>query len=99
GGKAQEIEAGELSFAEQLPTRVVAVSNWKAGELRATTRSQWDYDGLMKWTLELQPSPRPVESMTLVIPLDDKKMPLMHTCVHGLRSNYAGATPAGQGPV
>jgi len=85
----------QLRFIEKKPHRVVSESQWLAG----TTRAEWDYDGLMKWTLEIGPSKQPIESLTLVIPLDDKLAPLFHACTDGLRFNYAGATPAGQGRV
>lgn len=89
------IKGGSLKFTERKDTRAVADSKWPGG----TTRCEWDYDGLMKWTLELQPSAKPVESLTLVIPLDDKLCPLFHACTDGIRFNVAGATPKGTGRV
>jgi len=54
----------------------------------------------MKWTLEIHPSKEAIEAMTLVhFPLNDQAMPLFHACTDGLRFNYAGVTPAGQGRV
>jgi len=85
----------KLRFVEKRPTRVVTESRWATG----TARSEWDYDGMLKWTLDIQPSKEAVESMTLIIPLDGKLMPLMHTCTDGIRFNYAGFTPSGQGRV
>ena len=54
---------------------------------------------MMKWTLEIAPSARSIEKLVLVIPLREKLMPLFHACTDGLRFNYAGVTPAGQGRV
>jgi hypothetical protein len=88
-----------LGFSLKTKTRVVTESKWSAGKLAGSARGEWDYDGMMKWTLDIQPSNEAVESMTLVIPLDDRLMPLMHTCTDGIRFNYAGATPAGPGRV
>ena len=85
----------KLRFVEKKPMRVVTESSCVAG----TARTEWDYDGMMKWTLEIKPSKETINSMTLVIPLDDKLMPLFHAVTDGLRFNYAGATPAGQGRV
>ncbi|MBI4025290.1 MAG: hypothetical protein HY360_09945 [Verrucomicrobia bacterium] len=96
---AARAAGSKLRFVEKNPTRVVAESRLTADKFAGTTRSEWDYDGMMKWTLEIQPSKETIDSMTLVIPLDDKAMPLFHACTDGLRFNYAGATPAGQGRV
>ncbi len=85
----------KLRFIEKRPTRVVTEARCSAG----TTRTEWDYDGMMKWTLELRPSKEAINSMTLVIPLDDRLMPLFHAVTDGLRFNYAGVTPAGTGRV
>lgn len=91
--------SGKLKFAQKKPMRAVTESKWKAGAVTGTARGEWDYDGLMKWTLEIQPAKEPIEAVTLVIPLDNKRMPLFHACTDGIRFNYAGATPAGQGRV
>lgn len=88
-----ETARGELRITSRTDTRVVTESTWSGGPLRGTARGQWDYDGLLKWTLEIGPSPQPVDSLTLVIPLRDRLMPLLHACTDGLRFNHAGATP------
>ena len=62
-----------------------------------STQSTWDVDGLMEWTLTLKPGR--CEPLTLEIPLRAERAPLMHACVDGLRSNYAGKVPAGTGRV
>src|SRR6185503_17932747 len=96
-GKKLEATARKLAFVEKKPTHVSTESRWTAGKLTGTARTDWDYDGMMKWTLEIQPSKEAVDSMTLVIPIDDRLAPLFHAVTDGLRFNYAGATPAGQG--
>jgi hypothetical protein len=99
GGRVLAASGQPVSFSEKKATRAVAQASWSAGALRGSTRSEWDYDGVMKSTLTLQPTTEAIDSLTLVIPLDDKAMPLMHTCTDGLRFNYAGSTPAGEGIV
>jgi hypothetical protein len=89
------VSSKKLRFIEKKPTRVVTESNCSAG----TTRTEWDYDGMMKWSLAIRPSKEAIQSMTLVVPLDDRLMPLFHAVTDGLRFNYAGATPAGQGRI
>jgi hypothetical protein len=94
--------AGSLRTTEQKPTRVVQVSDWKTDGLSGRTTSEWDYDGMMKVTLELfgsEASPGKTEGLDLLIPLKNAIAPLMHVCGEGLRGNYAGLVPAGDGEV
>ena len=90
---------GRLKFTRITPTRVVAVAQWSAGPLSGASRSVWDYDGMMKTFLTLEPTREKLDSVALVIPMANKRMPLMTACTDGLRFNYAGKTPAGQGTV
>jgi hypothetical protein len=91
--------ASELEIVDRTPTHVAARSRWTAGDVGGATTSIWDYDGLMKWTLELEPSGGTIDSMTLVVPVDEKLAPLLHVCSDGIRINYAGATPPGTGRI
>lgn len=98
-GKRSAVTGKRLRFIEKGGSRVVAESHWATGHLKGITRSEWDIDGMMRWTLEIEPSKEAVDALTLVIPLEDRRMPLFHACTDGLRFNAAGATPAGQGRV
>ncbi|HEY1791844.1 MAG TPA: hypothetical protein VGG34_02930 [Opitutaceae bacterium] len=95
GSRTESVEGNSFEFVDRSGTRVVSESSFPGG----TTRSEWDYDGVMKWTLDLAPDPHPIDSLTLVVPLDDHLMPLMHACTDGIRINYAGLVPAGSGQV
>ena len=59
--------------------------------------SEWDYDGMMEWRLRLKPGR--YKNLRLVVPMKDCETPLMHSCIDGLRQNYAGSTPCGEGHV
>jgi len=98
GGRAVPVSA-RLTFGPARPTTVAATSDWTAGTLRGSTASAFDYDGCMKVTLTLAPTGAPLDSLDLVIPLKDGIAPLMHACGEGLRSNYGGAVPRGEGTV
>lgn len=99
GGKTQAVH-GSLAFPEKRPNRVTAVAHWRAGSLAGITTSEWDIDGCMKVTLELSQRDRtPVDSLELTIPLCTEQVSLMHACGEGLRSNFGGALPAGDGVV
>ena len=105
GGKTEAVAAaGPAEFAEHTPTRVVARAAWSApaAGVAGATRCRWDYDGVMKCELDLGPATpagAAVDAVTLVIPLRDREAPLMHVSTDGLRFNYAGKTPTGEGRV
>ena len=90
---------GRLKFSQRAPTRVAAVARWSAGPLRGTSHSVWDYDGMMKTSLTLEPTRERLGSVTLVIPLVNKRVPLMTESADTAWYNYAGRTPAGLGEV
>ncbi|MBV9848104.1 MAG: hypothetical protein JO250_00310, partial [Armatimonadetes bacterium] len=98
GGKVIPLSA-HLRFQEARPTTVVAEAGWTAGSLHGRTTSQFDYDGCMKVTLDLSPSKMPVEALDLLIPVKNDIASLMHACGEGLRSNYGGVVPPGEGTV
>lgn len=98
GGK-RIVARGQVKWDEPSATQANATATWSAGSLAGSTQSHWDYDGMMRCVIKLQPTRQPVDSLTLVIPLDDSEAPLLHACADGLRFNYAGVTPVGTGRV
>lgn len=93
---------GTLRVIEQKPTRVVASADWKTADLSGRTTSEWDYDGMMKVTIELfgsEAAPGKADGLDLLIPIKDSEAPFMHVCGEGLRGNYGGRVPAGEGEV
>ena len=72
-----------------------------ADAVQVDTRSTIEPDGCMKVEMQLSPgrSPSEISRLWIEIPLRDAEVPLMHAIGDGLRQNYAGAAPAGQGVV
>ncbi len=114
GGKEIEAKAGSLKVESAKPSFTVTGGSFTAGPLKASVRSEWDLDGMAKVFLTLQPTPgqetrasqrsdaasqSSISRLSLEIPLDDAQMGYMHSCGDGLRFNYAGKTPAGEGPI
>lgn len=99
GGKAIPVEFADFKFTVQRPAKAETQAQFSFGRQKAASTAEWDYDGMMKWTLTLEPGTETIDSLKLVIPLDDSKMPLMHTCTDGIRINAGGAVPAGEGAV
>ena len=91
---------GKLRFTQIGPTRVATLARWAAGPLKGRTRSVWDYDGMMKTVLTLAPTQAKLDSVVLVIPLANRRAPLMTACTDwGSGTNYAGRVPPGLGQV
>ncbi len=90
---------GTVKAGEHRDTRAVLQAQWQAGALKGSTQDTWDYDGLMKSVITLEPTSRQVQSLTLVIPVDAAMAPLMHATTFGNKFNYAGEIPRGNGVV
>lgn len=101
-GKPVRVQSDRLRLVEAKPNRVTTVGGWKAGPLTAAVRSEYDYDGMMRVVLSLRQAPTPdttVDRVTLVVPLRNGLVRYMHACGDGLRHNYAGKVPVGEGVV
>ncbi len=92
---------GTLKLEAHSDTRAVYTAHWQAGPLTGLTRDTWDYDGLMRTVLTLDPPPATVQSLTLVIPVDEAVAPLLHAVTFGFgnKFNYAGRMPSGKGVI
>ncbi|MFI5381087.1 MAG: glycoside hydrolase domain-containing protein [Tepidisphaerales bacterium] len=89
------------TFVSRHPTQALYESAAESDPVKITTRSSIEVDGCMKVTMILSPGAIPAEirKLWLDIPLQSAEAPLMHTIGDGLRHNYSGATPAGEGIV
>ncbi len=70
GGKAVPVKIEDFKFTVKRPARVETASIFSFGRQRAAAAAQWDYDGMMKWTLTLEPGPETIDSLKLVIPVE-----------------------------
>jgi hypothetical protein len=96
-GKTHTARGAELNFSERAPDRVRGGAVWSAGPVRGRTSFDFDYDGLVKITLQLQPANVRVDRMQLVIPMRTDEASLMHPVTDLLRFHYAGRIPDGKG--
>lgn len=99
GSQPWKVEGSGWQLTSRKPTAVAGEARWSAGPLKGHVRTDYEYDGMMLVTLNLEPTSVPVERLSLNIPLRDAAAPYMHAVGDGLRHNYAGFTPSGQGPV
>ncbi|HOL67361.1 MAG TPA: DUF6067 family protein, partial [bacterium] len=99
-GQVLKVTPGKLTLLSQKPWQVVTAGSFSAGPLNAEVKTEWDYDGLAKITLALKPSRQStIDGLSLEIPLRDALVRYLHTCGDGIRHNYAGQTPAGEGLI
>ncbi|MCL1920514.1 MAG: DUF6067 family protein [Kiritimatiellaeota bacterium] len=98
-GKACAASGKGVTFTERAPDRVLGHAPWTLGALRGRTEFAFDYDGMVRVTLHIDPSPATVESLSLVIPLRTDEASLMHPVTDLLRFHYAGRIPDGAGEL
>lgn len=99
-GKPVTLKAGKLKLVEKKPSRVMAETGWNAGGIRGVTRTRFDYDGMMEVELELNgAADAEMDRLDLVVPLHNTELPLMYAIGAGIRGNYAGRIPEGEGEI
>ncbi len=67
--------------------------------MKASVQTEYDYDGMMRAGLRLGLAQQRLQQLSLIIPLQAARARYMHAVADGLRHNYAGYTPVGQGKV
>jgi len=98
--KTWPVEGDGWRVKSRRPTAVSGEARWSAGPVRARVETDYDYDGMMRVGLVLAPTPTAaVRRLSLAIPLVDHSARYMHAVGDGLRHNYAGFTPPGQGRI
>jgi len=81
-------------------TSVLGGADWTAGPVRANVATEYDYDGMMLVALTLEPTGEAsLDRLTLNVPLRNDLARYLHAVGDGLRHNYAGFTPPGEGPI
>lgn len=92
-GKKVIAKGRKLQILHSSDTKAALSGKWQAGKLNADALCDWEFDGVMKYTLKLKPFAGKVNSLKMVIPLDSRNAYLFHACTDGLRFNYGGKTP------
>ncbi|MFN2508989.1 MAG: glycoside hydrolase domain-containing protein, partial [Chthoniobacterales bacterium] len=94
-----------IIYSRKADHEVIASTRWNAGSVNGSTNVQYEYDGMMKVTLNVDPTTTPISDLSLVIPLQNAAMTndarglLMHAVTDGIRKNPVGRVPAGTGVV
>lgn len=98
-GKAYTIKGEKVAFTEQEEDRVQGHAAWSAGPLCGRTDFLFEYDGMAKLSLRLEPTSERVDAVRLVIPLKSSETWLMHPVTDLLRFHFAGRIPDGTGTL
>lgn len=98
-GQPVTVKGTAWKATEHAAHRVVGEAAWSAGALTAHVETEYDYDGMMLVHLRLDPCEAPVQRLSVVLPIVEAEAKYMHACGDGLRYNYAGFVPEGQGQV
>ena len=94
-------QVGDGGWERAEAKRAVYEAESGCGPVRVRTRSSIEIDGCMRVEMEPLPgeNPAPVDDLWVEIPLRASEVPLFHEVTDGLRRNYSGRTPEGEGQV
>ncbi len=98
-GKPTRAEGTGLRFVEAKPHEAIATATLAAGPLKGNIRTTWDYDGLMRVDLTLEPTATPIEALRLEVPLEAQQATMLHAMADGIRNTVYIRIPQGDGIV
>lgn len=99
GGKIK-LEEKNFKLLSSKGSSVVAESSSAGGNIEASARYEYDYDGMCKLTLTLTPKASiQMENGFLEIPLKPEVAKLFHSVNNNMKNNPAGFVPDGNGVV
>lgn len=94
-GKHEELKGRSVSLSDE-----TFISEWDMGAVSGRTTASVAFDGLVRTDIVLPKMPGTViDELVFRIPLRDEEARLMHNIGAGIRGNYAGAVPSGEGMV
>ncbi|MDP6359778.1 MAG: DUF6067 family protein, partial [Planctomycetota bacterium] len=99
GGLQQIAASRPWKSTSRKATEVVGESEWSAGPLNARMQTTWDYDGMMLIKLKIRSDGETVNRLSFRIPVKEPEARYMHSVGDGLRHNFAGFVPRGEGVV
>lgn len=99
-GSIVPVHALPIRFVKCRENEAIAVSRFHAGPIAASVRASWDYDGLMRVDLTMEPTGgRKVQTLDLVVPLREDEATLYHAVGDGIRNTLYDRVPNGKGSV
>jgi len=98
-GQSHRARTSDFRFLRTEPNEVVAISDLQAGPLRGALTTTWDYDGLMRADLKLEPTATTIEALRLEVPLRAEQATMLHAMADGIRNTVYIRVPEGDGVV
>ena len=100
-GKAEKVIAKKpLDFTVVRPDKICYQTNWTAGKLQGRTKAFFDYDGMLKLTIDFSlPPSEKLTNFDLVIPVNQEYSKLLHVLSDTGKASFIGKVPQGKNPV
>ncbi len=99
-GQTYTASGSGVNFNTTTDTKVTGSATWSAGPITdAGVDFEYDYDGLMKVTLNLPTTESQVDELYLEIPLEEAEASYMQAVTDHMRRNQAKSIPTGTGEV
>jgi hypothetical protein len=99
-GKLMPIKCQPAKFTMVKANGLKGVVDWQSGKINGKTEFEYDYDGMMKVTLEIKPQGKvEVDRFRMVIPMKEPRISLLHVVADGIRMTESKRVPEGQGII
>ncbi|MBR2439587.1 MAG: hypothetical protein IKB25_05285 [Lentisphaeria bacterium] len=100
-GKPQKAVAEKtVQFTATKPHEIRYHADWKAGKMKGRTTAFFDYDGMLKLTLDFSlPPSEKLTNFDLVIPVSLDNAKLMHVLSDTGKASVTARVPKGKNPV
>lgn len=100
GGKVHEAKGKNLQLVAMDDGGADLSARWSLGPIEGQTRGNIAYDGFIRYDFIFPAAEgETVEELTLKIPVADSEVSLMYSIGAGIRGNFAGAVPQGEGII
>ena len=90
----------DLEFTLERPNEIHYQAQWHAGKLQGRTKAFFDYDGMLKLTVDFTlPESEKLSAFDLIIPIRATSASLMHVLSDTGKASVTGKVPIGANPV
>jgi len=100
GKKEKVIAKNAIDFTVTRPNEIRYRADWNAGKLKGSTKAFFDYDGMLKLTVDFSlPPTDKLTNFDLVIPVNQEISKLLHVLSDTGKASFIGNVPKGKNPV
>lgn len=98
-GQEEKAKGEQLTINTVSQEDVQARAKWTLGAVSGDISVEADADGFLSYVLKVVPALVSLSELEVEIPLASKEVTLLHSVGAGVRGNYAGKMPLGEGEV